>query len=142
MASVSVAFIGKQKELQLKRACWLEALFCKCIHLPLQRMAQTGFVSYTNGGSVVLTHGLGVVPLLVLAEIRIDTTHSGLTAGTIYEIAAGYGGVDTIPSTTSQVTKTNTQVTWIAPNAGLLLGGGALTGVDPTKASVNVRCFA
>ena len=110
--------------------------------LPLQRMAQTGFVSYTNGGSVVLTHGLGVVPLLVLAEIRIDTTHSGLTAGTIYEIASGYGGLDTIPSTTSQVTKTNTQVTWIAPNAGLLLGGGALTGVDPTKASVNVRCFA
>lgn len=112
--------------------------------LPIQRKAETGFVTYTHGAAVTLTHGLGVVPLLVVAEIRIDTSHSVFTAGTIYEIAAGYGGLDTIPSTTTTVVKNTTQVSWIAPAAGIYLGtsAGALTGVDPTKASVNVRAFA
>lgn len=111
--------------------------------LPIQRKAETGFVTYTHGAAVTLTHGLGVVPLLVVAEIRIDTSHSVFTAGQIFEIAAGYGGLDTIPSTTTTVTKTSTQVAWTAPAAGLLLGsGGALSSVDPTKASVNVRAFA
>lgn len=112
--------------------------------LPIQRKAETGFVTYTHGAAVTLTHGLGVVPLLVVAEIRIDTSHSVFTAGQIFEIAAGYGGLDTIPSTTTTVVKNTTQVSWIAPAAGIYLGtsAGALTGVDPTKASVNVRAFA
>ena len=110
--------------------------------LPFQRMAQTGFVSYTHGGTVSLTHGLGAVPTLTLVELRIDTSHSFWTAGDVWELAAGYGGFDTVPNTTSGVKKTSTTVVWNAPSAGIYLGLGGTAGVDATKASVNLKVFA
>jgi hypothetical protein len=125
---------------------WVTTLLREAASLPFTRLASSGYVAFSLGGTVTFAHNFGVVPKLVVPSIIIDTAHTGFSVGHIYEIASGVGGLDSLGNTTTGVRKTTTEVFWKCPLAALYVatsgGTGGVDSVNPALARINLDVFA
>ncbi|WP_287031353.1 hypothetical protein [Pseudomonas sp. UBA6310] len=111
--------------------------------LPVANYYETT-VSYTNGGTLTITHGLGVAPKLVMFELVAIAAVNGLAVGESAELGAQDCSNNLNSWGIEARKKTSSTVTVVIGFNGLTMfaANGAVSGVTSAQVQVKVKVFA
>ncbi|WP_282338503.1 hypothetical protein [Pseudomonas sp. PS02288] len=118
-------------------------LAARVAELPVANYYETT-VSYTNGGTLTITHGLGVVPKFVLFEVVAIAAVNGLAVGESAELGAQDCSNNANSWGVEARRKTASSVTVVIGVNGLITftAAGVVNGPAPSQAQLKVKVFA
>lgn len=102
----------------------------------------TTTVTWSNGGTILVTHNLGVVPKFVIFKVVAKVAIGGLAIGEEEQVVVqGFGSANIYNPSARKFTAT--QVTVQIGALGLAISnGGSATGVSPAQADLKIEVIA
>lgn len=102
----------------------------------------TTTVTWANGGTILVTHNLGVVPKFVIFKVVAKVAIGGLAVGEEEQVVVqGFGSANIYNPSARKFT--TTQVTVQIGALGLAISnGGSATGVSPAQADLKIEVIA
>lgn len=102
----------------------------------------TTTVTWSNGGSILVTHNLGVVPKFVIFKVVAKAAIGGLAIGEEEQVVVqGFGSANIYNPSARKFT--TTQVTVQIGALGLAISnGGSATGVSPAQGDLKIEVIA